>query len=265
MNEYSQELRNKIKDYYTKVYESVGLKNVEEKVSMRMREEEEDARRIIDLESIARFSFGRDQKHLIVGTGTGGLAVELFKRGCQVYGIDPNEEANEITKLKAKELGMPVDNFTTDIVESLPFNDNTFDFIHCFSVIEHVSSVKGALAEMIRVLKPGIGCICLNTPDYRFPYEGHYKIIFPTFLPKIFGYLYLLIKGRPVKFLRDVKYVTEGNINKILYKQPVIWQRIYRQYPPEWDNPPFYFFLWRFFSVHLNVPKNQEILIRKKT
>ena len=59
---------------------------------------------------------------------------------------------------------------------------------------------------MIRVLKPN-GYIYINTHDYRFPYERHYKIVFPAFLPKVFGYLYLLLKGKPIKFLRHINYV----------------------------------------------------------
>lgn len=261
---YSEEILKKIRNYYADYYRQLGLKDIAERVLSRENEEIAEAKRISELEHLLNISFGSGQRHLIVGTGTGGLAVELYKKGCAVYGIEPNERANNIARLKAESLGMPAENFTNHKAESLPFKDCGFDFIHCISVIEHVDSVKDSLEEMIRVLKPG-GYIYINTRDYRYPYEAHYKILFPTFLPKLLAYPYLLLKRRPVKYFRHIKYVNEGNINKILYNHPVIWQRIYRELPAGWKrgfHP--HIVLRKFYNLVLNIPDKQEILIRKK-
>ncbi len=59
-----------------------------------------------------------------------GFAVELHKKDCIVSGVEPNEEANQIVLLRAKETGIAVEGFTTHKVEALPFGDNTFDFIY---------------------------------------------------------------------------------------------------------------------------------------
>lgn len=47
---------------------------------------------------------------------------------------------------------------------ALPFDDNTFDLVTNWHVIEHVSDVRETLAEWRRVLKPG-GAMILETPD----------------------------------------------------------------------------------------------------
>jgi ubiquinone/menaquinone biosynthesis C-methylase UbiE len=262
---YSNEIVSEMRSYYAQMYNTVGLKNVEEMVSWRFKEEESEAARISKLEYLLNFSFAKPQKHLIVGTGTGGLAVELYKRGCWVYGIEPNEQANRIVQLKAKAVGMPVDNFTTDKAESMPFKDNTFDFVHCVSVIEHVNDVEKSLNEMMRVLNVN-GYIYLSTPNYLFPYERHYKIAFPLFSPKAFGYLYLFFKGKPWGHYGGLKFVTERNVSKILYKTKysIVWQRFYEQYSYLKCRTPFIRqLIWRFLTVCLNIAMNQEILIRK--
>ena len=47
----------------------------------------------------------------------------------------------------------------------LPFGDNTFDYVLCLELIEHVPNPTALLEEMNRVLIPGSKLI-LSTPDY---------------------------------------------------------------------------------------------------
>lgn len=51
---------------------------------------------------------------------------------------------------------------------SLPFKDDSFEEVHCFHVLEHVTrdKYKPMLAEMHRVLRPG-GRLYVETPDFR--------------------------------------------------------------------------------------------------
>jgi SAM-dependent methyltransferase len=46
-----------------------------------------------------------------------------------------------------------------------PFEDNSFDHVHCAHVIEHVADVMGTMEEFYRVLKPG-GTVFIATPHY---------------------------------------------------------------------------------------------------
>ncbi len=48
-------------------------------------------------------------------------------------------------------------------VTAIPFPDNTFDWILCNHVLEHVPNDRLALSELLRVLKPG-GSAILQTP-----------------------------------------------------------------------------------------------------
>ncbi|MBN2304320.1 MAG: class I SAM-dependent methyltransferase [Anaerolineae bacterium] len=59
--------------------------------------------------------------------------------------------------------------------ETLPYRANLFDTILSNEVIEHVSDDRQAVAEMVRVLKPG-GRIVLFCPNRWYPVEqhGHY-------------------------------------------------------------------------------------------
>ncbi len=59
--------------------------------------------------------------------------------------------------------------------EALPYRANLFDMVLSNEVIEHVADDRVAVAEMVRVLKPG-GRIVLFCPNRWYPVEqhGHY-------------------------------------------------------------------------------------------
>lgn len=221
-------LKEKIIAYYTKYYrDECSLPDWKSRVETRLSEESNDRKRIDILCKNLNFDFF-NKKHLIVGAGTGGLAVCL-KLDCRadVYGVEPSSEEYEIIKLKCIENNIDPGNFFKAYGESLPFKDNTFEYIHCFTVLEHVSNVEKCIDEMIRVLNPG-GKIIINTPNYAFPQERHYKIYFPTFLPKFFGYLYLILLGKNYHFFSGINMLTDRDLNKILIKKENIgWYRLY--------------------------------------
>lgn len=61
---------------------------------------------------------------------------------------------------------------------NIPFEDNSFDSIVCFEVLEHVFEPEKIIQEMYRVLKPG-GKLILTTPfiwnEHEIPYDyGRY-------------------------------------------------------------------------------------------
>lgn len=248
MIDYSNNLQNKITAYYERYYKDCGLKDFKDRARARLIEEQGESEKMKKLQETLRLSFGPNQKHFIFGAGTGGLAVVLAKEyNCQVFGIEPDTQEFEIIQQKLKELSLPADNFKKEFGEKLSFFNNQFDIVHCFTVLEHVKNVKQCLEEMVRIARPG-GLIYINTPNYSYPAERHYKIIYPTFLPKFLGKIYLVLRGKPTKFIESINFLTEKKLNKILFSIPaIIFYRVYRP--------------GKFFGPY----PNQEIIIQKNS
>ena len=71
---------------------------------------------------------------------------------------------------------------------NLDFNNNSFDAILCYHVLEHIEDDKKAISELYRVLKPG-GWAILQSPidiDREKTFED-FKITSPQERKKIFG------------------------------------------------------------------------------
>lgn len=91
---------------------------------------------------------------LDAGCGAGILAREVAKRGYKVFGMDYSygmvERARNVCNSNKK---LDVEFLQGDI-ESMPFEDSSFDMILCLGVITYLESEEKALRELSRVLKP---------------------------------------------------------------------------------------------------------------
>ncbi len=211
---YTDEIRELQHEYYTRYYrDTLGLPNYSVNITARLNEEENDEIRLKDILDASPVVSG---KVLIIGVGTGSIIPGLMNAGfSEIHGIEPDSNALEITRLKAQELGLSPENFTNGVAEKLKFNDEEFDFIYCFTVIEHVQDIKESMAEMWRVTKKS-GVIYLATNNWNYPYEGHYKVVGPTFLGKQTFNLYLKLRGRPTSYLmKHVAFLTPRKMEKI--------------------------------------------------
>jgi surfactin family lipopeptide synthetase A len=92
---------------------------------------------------------------LDVAPGPGYFCIELAKLGSYaVSGLDISHTLVEIANKNAAEAGVVVD-FRQGSASSMPFADNTFDFLRCSGAFKQFGQPVGALQEMYRVLKPG--------------------------------------------------------------------------------------------------------------
>ncbi len=92
---------------------------------------------------------------LEVAPGPGYFSIELAKLGryC-ITGLDISHTFVEIADKKATEAGVHVD-FRQGNASSMPFADDTFDFLLCRAAFKNFGQPVRALQEMCRVLKPG--------------------------------------------------------------------------------------------------------------
>ena len=147
-------IKSLIREYYKDYYlNSLGLPDFESRIEYRLNEVENASYTINRIEQWINYKFDETKKILVVGAGTGGEFVQFFRRGCDVYAVEPNNEALEIIYLRSKLENIPFEKTKKGFAENLPFKDNSFDFVWCWTVLEHVKNVEKAITEMFRVAK----------------------------------------------------------------------------------------------------------------
>jgi len=99
------------------------------------------------------------EKILDFGCATGGYSLELRKLGFQCVGIDINEEYVKIAQEKGVEAYI--------VKEQLPFDNDSFDTVIMFEVLEHVQDTGEILEEAKRVAKKNILITVPNCGDFE--------------------------------------------------------------------------------------------------
>ena len=119
---------------------------------------------------------------LDVGCGEGRLTRELRSNGWRIAGIDASPRMIEL----ASEAD-PEGDYRVADAAALPFDDRAFDLVIAFMSLQDVDDPERAIAEAVRVLRPG-GLLCaaithpLNSagrftslePDSPFVIDGSY-------------------------------------------------------------------------------------------
>ena len=97
-----------------------------------------------------------DKNLLEIGCGIGIDTITLASLGFrEVIGVDISDTAIRIARDRAKANNISSVRFEKANAESLNFPDDWFDFVYSFGVIHHTPSIRNAIAEIHRVLKPG--------------------------------------------------------------------------------------------------------------
>ena len=119
-----------------------------------------------------RFRITPGERVLDMGCGAGRHAFELYRRGAHVVAFDRDEKelAAVATMFGAMALegeppaGASARTVTGDAL-SLPFPDDSFDKIVAAEVLEHIPDDMSAMAELLRVLRPG-GRLAVTVPSW---------------------------------------------------------------------------------------------------
>lgn len=117
----------------------------------------------IDIYLFDQIQKGRFSRHMTIldaGCGGGRNSFWLLKNGFDVFAVDIDPDAIAAMCDLAKRLAPTLsdENFRVASLESMPFADNSFDWVICNAVL-HFAGDRGEFdlwfAEMWRVLKPG--------------------------------------------------------------------------------------------------------------
>ena len=105
---------------------------------------------------------------LNIGAATGTTSDMLTEFG-EVMSVEYDQECCAFTKTF---LSSPL---IQGSITELPFENNSYDLVCAFDVIEHVADDAKAVEEMMRVCKPG-GHIAITVPAYAFLWGEHDEI-----------------------------------------------------------------------------------------
>jgi len=106
----------------------------------------------------SKFSRSHVGRHLDIGSGAGTL-VELIKKVSPQFTANCIDYTDELISDKTIPLDVVDLNF-----DKIPHSDNTFDFVTCTEVVEHLENYRLIIREAYRVAKPN-GLAVFTTPN----------------------------------------------------------------------------------------------------
>jgi ubiquinone/menaquinone biosynthesis C-methylase UbiE len=163
---------------------------------------------------LAKFVDLRGKTLLDVGCGIGDMPAEAAELGANAIGLDL---AGDWIKAGSRDTrpSLPIPPLLVADGEALPFTAESFDIVTSNFALEHTPRPGEMIREMARVLKPE-GLCYVNAPNYLFPWEQHYGVLWVPFLPKALARPYLRVLGRRPAYVDDIHYVTRSSVRRHL-------------------------------------------------
>jgi SAM-dependent methyltransferase len=122
-------------------------------------------RRRIVLDVVRSLSLPSEPQILDAGCGSGRNLVELARVG-RVVGLEPSARGAEVAR--ARGVGEVIE----AEIDTMPFDDSSFDLITLLDVLEHIEDDLGALRGLRRVARPG-GFLLITVPAYPRLWSAH--------------------------------------------------------------------------------------------
>lgn len=123
------------------------------------------------LESLFETKIRSDRQNLTIlnaGAATGATS-EMLKRHGRVTTLEYDKDCSLFLE------GILNEKIVNASLTELPFEDNSFDVVCAFDVIEHIEDDKKAVSEMYRVLKTG-GIVFITVPAFMSMWSEHDEI-----------------------------------------------------------------------------------------
>jgi ubiquinone/menaquinone biosynthesis C-methylase UbiE len=107
----------------------------------------------------AQFRTTSGQSVLEIGVGLGTDHVQFARAGASMHGVDLTDKGVDLVGRRLALEGLSSELRVAD-AEQLPFETDSFDYVYSWGVLHHTPDTPRAVAEAIRVLKPG-GRLCV--------------------------------------------------------------------------------------------------------
>lgn len=116
---------------------------------------------------------------LEIGSGSGAMAAEMLRRfpDVRLTATDYDDAMIDDARDRLREFGDRVDVKQADATQ-LPFPDESFDTVLSFIMLHHVVDWEKAIAEAVRVLRPGgrlLGFDLLDNPSARIFHRAEHS------------------------------------------------------------------------------------------
>jgi SAM-dependent methyltransferase len=111
-----------------------------------------------------------EARYLDVGCGNGFVTGFVADGFHEVHGIDT--EPQRLQEFREIAAHLPNHHIHQMSASEICFEDNYFDLVTLFEVLEHVPDLTGSANEIVRVLCPG-GVLVVSVPQPWFPIENH--------------------------------------------------------------------------------------------
>lgn len=151
---------------------------------------------------------------LDAGCGLGVFVALALKGGYNYCGYEIDEELIAIGQALLKENNLPANRIMSwnKLQQLKP--KRKFDFISAFEVIEHVQDLSQFIGGISTVLARN-GEFFAETPNYLIPYESHFYVFMPLFLPRSVKWMICRFMSRSNRaFFNELNFATPGKLEK---------------------------------------------------
>lgn len=160
---------DKPEQYWKKIFDDSAVKRTDDH-SIACWSEYGLKKRINNFEKIFNETKPKNKNSLILdaGCGTGVYSVEILKKGFDVVACDYSENMIALVKKRTSKTKYS-QNLYLSVLDAnfITFKNNSFEYILCMGVLQHLTNAERVIKEFFRVLKPG-GIVVINTMHSGF-------------------------------------------------------------------------------------------------